>query len=188
MKIQLRYLFIFISFIIGSCAGDKYYLTIEDIDNTASDDSNSNPTKYYTLSFNASVLSSSSNKYSEESKTPYNSDTVLFSTGRVIHFFVYKGVNSSPYSNQYYFMGIYYAYENGFIKPQYSQYEILLPVGIYSIYAISEYNNPSDKTPPFSNSNGLGGEMVDLVNTLNYLWWKTKIGRASCRERVLRLV
>ena len=55
----------------------------------------------------------------------------------------------------------------GYLTPIYQG--VSLTAGTYNVYAVSEFNNTSDKTPNFDvNKSGIA---TTLYNELDYLWW-----------------
>ena len=148
-------------FLLG-CAGDKYYVEIDDI---VSNETDSTQQKLVPLTFTASVGAKSFSELSE-TKGLYTPDTIQLPKGRVVHMFIYPSGKTPLNSSPMVFSILQATYE-GMITPLTGQYVIALPPGYYNLYAISELNNASDKTPPFVNGNGYGGKMTGLYNELD---------------------
>ena len=154
-----------LAILINCCAGDRYHLTIEDY--IPDIDNNSDTTKYK-IYFTASVYSS--NNQSISTRGAYTPDTVALPEGRVVHIYIYDG-DKTPITGIPITFSMLQATADGVIEPTNSEYDIKLSPGTYNFYALSEFNNSSDKTPTFVNSNGAGGLKKGLYNNLDYLWW-----------------
>ena len=151
--------------LINSCAGDRYHLIIEDyVPNTTND----SDTARCKIHFTASVYSP--NNQDTSTRGAYTPDTIALPKGRVIHIYIYDG-DKTPITGIPCAFALLQATTNGVIEPINSEYDIKLSPGTYNFYALSEFNNSSDKTPTFVNSNGAGGLKKGLYNNLDYLWW-----------------
>lgn len=162
----LRLLLLLVGAMTGSCAGDKYYLSIDDL-TTPSD-----TVEAVHLCIGATVVPRIYGNDTVHSKVDfiYTNDTVPFPAGRYVHLFVYAA-NTTPQSGSPINFGIYEAKTDGSLSAIAAQYDFTLAPGIYNFYAIGEYTSPSDKTPPFMYSDDSEGLMYNLSNGLDYLWW-----------------
>ena len=172
IKLKLKYIYIaIISLLIilsfAACAGEKYNLIIEDIEEEGE-------TSLLTVYGNLEVTTFVNSLYLDEShintRAAYTPDTVPIPSGRYIHMYIYDG-SETPLTGMPINFAIFQSTSPGYINPEDASYNIKLEPGTYNIYAISEFNNSSDKTPSFVNSSEKGGELIGLSNDLDYLWW-----------------
>ncbi|MGL5682144.1 MAG: fimbrillin family protein [Marinifilaceae bacterium] len=163
-----RYLTIvlFTIFTLG-CAGKDYYVDINEMDQVAKDTTRI----LYSPNFTTVSVSAHNEQTDPSTKGGYTPDTIDFPKGRIIHVYVYKG-GDTPQTATPIAFSMLISYANGLVKPMSSQYNLKLAAGVYSLYAMSEYNYLGDQTPPFVNSNGSGGLKYGLSNQCDYLWWK----------------
>ena len=146
-----------------SCAGDTVYLTIEDLPEISTPDDTSD---YSTLYFTAAVGGTAFDEDAIDTRSFFQgADTIPLPKGRVVSLYIYKG-NKTPANSTYLYYGKYNVEKAGFLTPIYANPS--LPPGNYNLYAVSELNNTSDKTPNFYNGTG---RATGLYNGLDYLWW-----------------
>ena len=150
-----------IAMIMACCAGNTYHLVIEDLVPNVDKETIKQQSAFY-----ASVAKGGNESYN--TRGIYTPDTMKLPKGRVIHMFLYSDYDTPITATPIGFY-IYVATEDGVIEPQQPMYKISLKPGTYSLYAISEFNNASDKTPPFVNGSESGGLMNGLYNGLDYL-------------------
>ena len=159
--------------ILYGCAGDTYHVIIKDSD---IDDqvtvSNPQPITVAAVVSSALIDGASGDEFnlanysSEETRGPYTPDTINLPEGRIVHMYVYDG-GYTPETGTAVNFALYKATSAGVLTPTAAQYDIKLSPGTYNFYALSEFNNASDKTPPFSNANGANGEKTNLSNELD---------------------
>ncbi len=148
-----------------SCAGETYYVNIDDIPNWDKGDT----TRYFTVVYTARV---GTNIYNEsQSKGVYTPDTIVFPANRYVHMYIYQE-NQTPETAQPFAFSILKSDQAGSLTPISAQYELKLPAGTYNAYAMSELNTTDNNQLTFINGNGTGGEMDGFANGLDFLWWK----------------
>lgn len=152
------------TFLYIGCAGEKYYVDIEDIPNWDKGDT----TRYFTLTYTAHV---GSNIYNASGKGIYTPDTVPLPAQRTAHMYIYKA-GQTPQTNTPFAFSILQSNEEGTLTPQSAQYDLKLPAGTYNAYAMSEFNTTDNNQLNFINGNGAGGLMNGFANGLDFLWWK----------------
>ena len=153
-----------------ACVKEVCVIEIDDIivDNV---DNNDISYKTSTLKFEAKVGSSTATSSSHSLRALYTPDTVALPEGRYVHIYVYdEGV--TPLTGVPVNFAIYTATSAGVLSPLSSSYELTLDSVTYNLYALSEYNNSSDRTTSNVNSNMQGGEKTGLSKERDYLWWK----------------
>lgn len=172
-----KYIYTFIilclfSGIIFSCAGDTVYFTIEDL--PEKEDAPIDSSLNGTLSFTVSCGGSASNGISYGTKAFFQGlDTIPLPLGRIVTLYIYNG-NKTPQTGSPVYYGKYTVQKPGILTPMYA--DPSLPAGEYNLYAVSELNNASDKTPNFGYNSGLAS---GLYNGLDYLWWCQKSVRVE---------
>ncbi len=145
-----------------ACAGDTYRVVIEDI--PIKERPQKDTTNMVDFIFTVGVQPHNS---SEINNTRYLQNGIVnLPVGRYVTLYIYQG-DYTPETGDQYRQDKYVVKTAGYLTPLYQG--VSLQKGTYNIYAVSEFNNTSDKTPNFDvNQNGLA---TTLYNELDYLWW-----------------